>query len=173
MWPHFFVGTTCVTSSWWKCDRFVIRSRLLAYPIPFLQKGFFFLPAKVNVRWNSLPVSEVTTVINQELFHAVPRSGELRAQKLKPYLVRTQSLNVLPLKPGVSRYIAIHATLTAGIYSLPVPALLVHSSAFFQNFSQFFLRWLWLTHCSCVGLQNEIGYPAWGRFPCWVPVEYE
>ena len=28
-------------------------------------------------------------------------------------LVRTQSLNVLPLKPGVGQYIAIHATLTA------------------------------------------------------------
>ena len=42
-----------------------------------------------------------------------PRSGELRTQKLKSHLVRTQSLNVLPLKPGVGQYIAIHATLTA------------------------------------------------------------
>ena len=41
------------------------------------------------------------------------RSGELRMQKLKSHLVRTQSLNVLPLKPGVGQYIAIHATLTA------------------------------------------------------------
>ena len=29
------------------------------------------------------------------------------------HLVRTQSLNVLPFKPGVGQYIAIHATLTA------------------------------------------------------------
>ena len=43
----------------------------------------------------------------------VPRGGELRTQKLKSQLVRTQSLNVLPLKPGVGQYIAIHATLTA------------------------------------------------------------
>ena len=43
----------------------------------------------------------------------VPRSGELRTQKLKSHLVRTQSLNVLPLKPGVDQYMAIHATLTA------------------------------------------------------------
>ena len=43
----------------------------------------------------------------------VPRSGELRTQKLKSHLVRTQSLNVLPFKPGVGQYIAIHATLTA------------------------------------------------------------
>ena len=43
----------------------------------------------------------------------VPRSGELRTQKLKSHLLRTQSLNVLPLKPGVGQYIAIHNTLTA------------------------------------------------------------
>ena len=43
----------------------------------------------------------------------VPRSGELRTQKLKSHLVRTQSLNVLPVKPGVGQYIAMHATLTA------------------------------------------------------------
>ena len=42
-----------------------------------------------------------------------PRSGELRTQKLKSHLVRTQSLNVLPLKPRVGQYIAKHATLTA------------------------------------------------------------
>ena len=42
-----------------------------------------------------------------------PRSGKLRTQKLKSHLVRTQTLNVLPLKPGVGQYIAIHATLTA------------------------------------------------------------
>ena len=29
-----------------------------------------------------------------------PRSWELRTQKLKSHLVRPQSLNVLPLKPG-------------------------------------------------------------------------
>ena len=41
------------------------------------------------------------------------RSRELRTQNLKSHLVRTQSLIVLPLKPGVGQYIAIHATLTA------------------------------------------------------------
>ena len=41
------------------------------------------------------------------------RSGELRTQKLKSHLVRTQSLNILPFKPGVGQYIAIHPTLTA------------------------------------------------------------
>ena len=42
-----------------------------------------------------------------------PRSGELRAQKLKSHLVKTQGLNVLPLKPGIGQYIAIRAALTA------------------------------------------------------------
>ena len=42
-----------------------------------------------------------------------PRSWELRTQKLKSHLVRTRSLNVLPVKPGVGQYLAIHDTLTA------------------------------------------------------------
>ena len=42
-----------------------------------------------------------------------PHSGEQRTQKLKSKLVRTLSLNVLPLKPGVGQYTAIHATPTA------------------------------------------------------------
>ena len=52
-------------------------------------------------------------VSKQHLSSLSPRSGELRTQKLKSHLVRTQSLNVLPLKPGVGQYIAIYATLTA------------------------------------------------------------
>ena len=63
-----------------------------------------------------------------------PRSGELRTQKLKSHLVRTQSLNVLPLKPGGGQYIAIHATLTARDFSsLLISALPVHSPAFFPK----------------------------------------
>ena len=68
------------------------------------------------------------------------RSGELRTQKLKSHLVRTQSLNVLPLKPGVSQYIAIHATLTARDFFRS--CLFVHFRSihlhFFQNLSRFF-----------------------------------
>ena len=54
------------------------------------------------------------------------RNGELRTQKLKSHLLRTQSLKVLlyekrgglcvcvcVLKPGVGQYVATHATLTA------------------------------------------------------------
>ena len=42
-----------------------------------------------------------------------PCSGELRTQKLKPHLLSTQSLKVLPFKAGVGQYIATHATPTA------------------------------------------------------------
>ena len=63
----------------------------------------------------------------------LPRSGELRTQKLKSHLVRTQSLNVLPLKPGVGQYIAIHATLTARDFFLAYFYPSVHSPAFFPK----------------------------------------
>ena len=52
------------------------------------------------------------------LQYLLPCSGELRMQKLKSHLVRTQSLNVLPFKPGVGQYIAIHAMLIAGEFFL-------------------------------------------------------
>ena len=96
----------------------------------------------------------------------IPRSGELRTQKLKSHLVRTQSLNVLPFKPGVGQYIAIHATLTARDF---FPCLFLHFQSihlhFFQNLSQFFPV--------LAKLQNKIGHPAGCRFPCWVPAAYK
>ena len=54
-----------------------------------------------------------------------------------------------------------------------LPFRSIHSPAFFPNLSQVFLCWLWLTHGSCVDLQNKIGHPARDRFPCWVPTEYK
>ena len=52
-------------------------------------------------------VLEVWCILSHNL------SGELQSQKLKSHVLRTQSLKVLPLKPGVSQYIVIHATLAA------------------------------------------------------------
>ena len=76
----------------------------------------------------------------------VPRSGELRTPKLKSHLMITQSLNVVPLMPGVGQYIAIHATLTSRNFFI---AYFYPSSPFICIFSKtspdFFLRWLWLT----------------------------
>ena len=63
-----------------------------------------------------------------------PRSWKLRTQKLKSHLLRTQSLNILPLKPGVGQYIAVYATLTARDFSsLLISTLPVHSPAFFPK----------------------------------------
>ena len=72
--------------------------------------GHFF-----EARHRPLAVVALSTSLPARSFPLLlsPRSGELRTQKLKSHLVRTQSLNILPLKPGVGQYIAIHATLTA------------------------------------------------------------
>ena len=97
----------------------------------------------------------------------LPRSGELRTQKLKSHLLRTQSLHVLPLKPGVGQYITIHATLTARdffrAYFYPFGPV---TCICFQNLSRFFLALAVAYTGSCVGPQNKIGHPAGCRFPC-------
>ena len=117
-------------------------------------------------------VIDLTTFSGSVAWH--PRSGELRTQKLKSHLVRTQSLNVLPLKPGVGHYIAIYATLTAKDFFL---AYFYPSGPFtcffFQNLSRFFPVLAVADTGSCVGLQNKIGQPAGCRFPCSVPTEYK
>ena len=102
-----------------------------------------------------------------------PRSGELRTQKLKFHLVRTQSLNVLPLKPRVGQYIAIHAKITARNFFL---AYFYPSGPFtciFQNLPRFFPVLAVANTGSCVGPQNKIGHPAGCKFPCLVPTEYK
>ena len=68
-----------------------------------------------------------------------PQWGAADAE-IKSHLVRTQSLNVLPLKPGVGQYIAIHATLTARDFFLFCLFRHFRSSHlhFFQNLSRFF-----------------------------------
>ena len=87
---------------------------------------------------------------------ATPRSGELRTQKFKSHLVKTQSLKILPLKPGVGQYKAIHATLTARDFSLASFYPSGHSPAFFPNLSQFFPVLAVANTRSCVGPQNKI-----------------
>ena len=78
-----------------------------------------------------------------------PFSGELRTQKLKSHLVRKQSLNVLPVKPWVGQYIAIHATLTARdfffAYFYPSGPFSDSPAFFPKHLPIFFPCWLWLT----------------------------
>ena len=92
-------------------------------------------------------------VLRFPLLLRFPRSGELRMQKLKSSLMRTQSLNVLPFKPGVGHYIAMHATLTARDFLL---AYLYPSGSFTYIFSKT------SPHFSCVssGLHRILCRPA-------------
>ena len=103
---------------------------------------------------------------NRPAYLTLSRSGEMRTQKLKSHLVRTQSLNVLPLKPGVGQYIAIHATLSVRDFFLAYSYPSGPFTCIFSKPSPDFSCWLLLAHGSCVGPQNKIGHPAGCRFPC-------
>ena len=83
------------------------------------------LPACLTMTLSRLFRAEI---VDRRLLLCLSRSGELRTQKLKSHLVRIQSLNVLPLKPGVGQYIAIHATLTARDFFLAYfyPLMSIH-----------------------------------------------
>ena len=89
----------------------------------------------------------------------------MRTQKLKSHLVRAQSWSVLPLKPRVGQYIAIHATLTAGDFFL---ACFYPSGPFtcifFKNLPRSFLALAVANTGSCVGPQKKIGHPVGCRF---------
>ena len=96
-------------------------------------------------------------------------SGELWTQKLKSHLVRTQSLNVLPLKPGVGQCI-VYTNRQWFLPCLFLPFQSIHLY-FFQNLSWFFPVLAVANTGSCVGPQNKIDGPAGCRFLCWVPAE--
>ena len=72
-------------------------------------------------------------VLVTKWLHSRPNSGELRTPKLKSHLLRTQSLKVLPLKPGVGPYIAIHTMLTEGFR--PFRSIHLHFSKTSRVFS--------------------------------------
>ena len=98
----------------------------------------------------------------------------MRTQKLKFHLMRTQSLKVLPLKPGVGEYIAMLTTLTARDFFFAN----FHPSGpftciFFENLSRDVPVLAVADTISCVGPQNKIGHSAGCRFPFWVPTEYK
>ena len=95
-----------------------------------------------------------------------PAVGELRTQKLKSHLVRTQGLRVLPLKPGVGQYIAVHATLTAREFLLANFYPFGPFTCIFPNLSRVFLVLAVAKTSSCVGPQNKIGHLAGCRLPC-------
>ena len=94
--------------------------------------------------------------INSAVFVCVPRDGELRTQKLKSNLMRTQSLKVLPLKPGVGQYIAMHAMLTSRDFVLAIFSTHLH---FFQSLSRVIPLLAVANTGSCVDEHNKIGHP--------------
>ena len=60
--------------------------------------GIFWLQdLSLNSALQLLPCNFVTPLRHFTITSSRPRSGELRTPKLKSHLVRTQSLNVLPL----------------------------------------------------------------------------
>ena len=86
---------------------------------------------------------------------SLPRTREL--QKLKSRLLRTQSLKVLPLKPGVGQYIAIHATLTARDFFLAnFYSCSPFTCLFFENLSGVFPVLAVANTGSCAGQQNKL-----------------
>ena len=102
-----------------------------------------------------------------------PRSGELWTQQLKSPLMRTQSWKVLPLKPGVGQYIAMHATLTARDFFLANFYPFGPFTCIFSKTSPEFFLLAVANTGSCVGPQNKRGHLAGCKFQCWVLAEYK
>ena len=77
---------------------------------------------------------------------SVPPSGDMRTQKLKSHLLRTQRFKVLPLKPEVGQCIAISAMLTDRDFFVArfYPSGLL-TCIFSRTSREFFPCWLWLT----------------------------
>ena len=75
--------------------------------------------------------------------------------------MRTRSLKVLPLKPGVGQYIATHATLTARNFFLANFYLSGPFTCIFPKPLPSVCRVLAVANAgSYLGLQNEIGHAA-------------
>ena len=82
----------------------------------FLTEKWFqlrFKSRKETVSRSALKRHELTLALLTVCPLTSSPQWELQEQKLESHLMRTQSLKVLPFKPGVGQHIAMHATLTA------------------------------------------------------------
>ena len=102
-------------------------------------------------------------LLSNEFPHRFPQWGAADAE-IKSHLVRTQSLNVLPLKLGVGQYIAIYAALTAITYFLAHFYPSGPCTCIFPKPLPIFPVLAVANTGSCVGPQNEIGHPTGCRF---------
>ena len=96
------------------------------------------------------------------------RSGELRTQKLKSHLPRTQSLKGSHFKAR-SRSVHSHICYAYCQGFLPclfLPLRSIHLHFFSKTSPDFFPVLAVANTGSRVGLQNKIGHPAGYRFPC-------
>ena len=115
--------------------------------------------------WLTVLYTEKSQFMGIVLRH--PCSGELWTQISRSLSGENTELKRFPFKAwsrSVSRH-TCYAYCQGFLPCLFLPFRSIHLH-FFQNFSRFFLCWLWLTHGSCVGPQNKIGHPAGCRFPC-------
>ena len=137
-----------------------------------IEKKFVFSPDVILCGWLGSK-HQLTNKYCIPPSFLLPRSRELRTQKLKSHLMRAQSLKVLLLKPAVGHYIAMYATLTARDFFLPN---FYPSGPFTCIFSQKLSRdspVLAVANTgSCVGPKNKISHPVGCRFPCWALTEY-
>ena len=119
---------------WSSAASVVVRQRKRDHITPTIRE-LYWLPVRNRILYKLLSAT----------YRSVhdPAVGSCGRRKLKSHLVRTQSLNVLPLKPGIGHYIAIHGTLTARDFFL---AYFYPSGPFTCIFSKtcpdFFLFWL-------------------------------
>ena len=77
----------------------------------------------------------IYNIVFSDRFSCTPRSGELRTQKLKSHLARTQSLSILPLKTGVGHTCYAYCQGFLSCLFLHFRSIHLH---FFQNISQLF-----------------------------------
>ena len=94
------------------CYAFIYYCKFLIASVHHLLKNAFFKSGIDKLmEWSMIPACPSLLCFfnrgNMEGTNSLKslHSGKLQTQKLKPHLVRTQSLNVLPLKPGVGQYI--------------------------------------------------------------------
>ena len=102
----------CLDDIFWTTEHFVAKvGMVMQHPEPEFHAEFLLLLLSSRSRSQRGFISSKYDSFCY-IFWIVDSLGSCR-QKLKAHLVRTQSSNVLSLKPGIGQYIAIHATLTA------------------------------------------------------------
>ena len=149
---------------------------MLQYMQPYTAVSFIFLVSFQAQSSTTTSVSVATVVQPPPVWTRVvdpPQWGAADAEIKVPSGENTELK--LSLFKAWSRSVYSHTCCTYCQRSLPCLFLLfryIHLH-FFRNLSRFLLCCPWLTHGSCVGLQNKIGHPARGRFPCLVPTEYK